>query len=271
MPTRMLRDCTDSAAVNSLSWQAEVFFYRLIMKADDFGLYYADPMLLKSYLFPRRDIRTADISRWIAECVTAGLIVSYVGADGKPYAAIRKFRQRTRAKKSSFPFPPEGDVGGHMTDTCLTHDGHVPDACPPETETNIRETINRTFGDKSPHVLPGAGAAGSPGMSSRQQPESRIYFDYAGDSRIHGISEELLKRWQENFPALDVNAELKSASAWLDANRKNRKTDVKRFLVNWLKRAQDRAPRHSSSEAPDLRHFDPRNPSTWRNYEEEKS
>ena len=73
--------------------------------------------------------------------------------------------------------------------------------------------------------------------------DEKIFFDYNGDAKIHGITEQQLKLWKENFPAINVETELKSASAWLDANRKNRKTDVKRFLVNWLKRSQDRAPR----------------------------
>ena len=77
------------------------------MKVDDYGRYYGDAQLLKSYLFPRKDVRTADISRWVAECETSGLIVCYVGADGKPYAAIRNFNQRMRAKKSRFPAPPD--------------------------------------------------------------------------------------------------------------------------------------------------------------------
>lgn len=121
MPNRILRDCTDSESVNKLSWQAEVTFYRLIMKCDDFGRYYADPILLKSYLFPRKDIRTADISRWLSECERSGLIVCYVGADGKPYAAIRKFNQRKRIMQSKFPEPPEAD-DGQMTGACLTDD-----------------------------------------------------------------------------------------------------------------------------------------------------
>lgn len=79
--------------------------------------------------------------------------------------------------------------------------------------------------------------SGSPG---RRKPE-KIFFDYDGDSKLHGITPEQIAYWQEMYPALDVEAELKKASSWLDGNRKNRKTDVKRYLVNWLSRAQDRA------------------------------
>lgn len=102
-----------------------------------------------------------------------------------------------------------------------------------EQKADIKDT-----GDKSPVSSPKP----EPGNSGKRTPE-KIFFDYDGDARIHGITKEQLDLWKENFPAVDVETELKSASAWLDGNRKNRKTDVKRFLVNWLKRQQDRAPR----------------------------
>ena len=69
----------------------------------------------------------------------------------------------------------------------------------------------------------------------------KIYFDYEGDAKIHGITYKQLARWKEQCPAIDVEAEIKSASVWLDGNRKNRKTDVRRFLTNWLIRKQDQA------------------------------
>jgi len=90
----------------------------------------------------------------------------------------------------------------------------------------------------------------TPGNPGRRTGYSKIYFSYDGDAKIHGITPELLAYWSETYPAIDVEAELKAASAWLDANRKNRKTDVKRFLVNWLKRTQDRAPRVANQPEP---------------------
>ena len=76
MPNRILRPWVDSEAVNSLTEAGEVFFIRLIMCADDYGRFYGSPQLLKSYLYPLKDKRVADISRLIAECVKAGLIAA---------------------------------------------------------------------------------------------------------------------------------------------------------------------------------------------------
>ena len=102
-----------------------------------------------------------------------------------------------------------------------------------------KEKTREFLTDSAESVSPEPGNPGNPG---KRTPE-KIFFDYDGDARIHGITQQQLDLWKENFPAVDVETELKSASAWLDGNRKNRKTDVKRFLVNWLKRQQDRAPR----------------------------
>ena len=106
MAERLFRSCLTSRRVNGVSLQAEVCFYRMIQAADDYGILPADDYLLKTTLFPIRNIRTADIARWFAECEQAGLIASYDGADGHRYASIRNFDQRLAFKKRRYPAPP---------------------------------------------------------------------------------------------------------------------------------------------------------------------
>jgi len=62
------------------------------------------------------------------------------------------------------------------------------------------------------------------------------------------VSESQVGKWQEYFPAIDVKEQIKMAHSWLDANPKNQKRDVKRFLNNWLMRNQERA--RANSKAP---------------------
>lgn len=110
MPNRILRDCTDSEKINQLDAYAERFFYRLIMIVDDYGRFYAHPGLLKAKMFPflLDKIREADISRWKAECLKAGLIALYEIA-GKEYLQIEDFRQRLDKAKEKFPSPISGN------------------------------------------------------------------------------------------------------------------------------------------------------------------
>lgn len=212
---------------------AEALFVRLIMKADDYGRYFGNPQLLKSYLYPLKDIRVADISRWCAECADAGLIAIYE-VDGKRYIEIQNFGQRLRQKSDSrFPSPPTNDGNMRSCDSNTpTNDGNM------RLEVEARsEKIEVDFFDKKSPSSPKPEKSGASGAAL----SGKIFFDYEGDCKIHGITPEQLTRWREQFPALDVDAELKAASAWLDGNRKHRKNDVRRFLTNWLIRKQDSA------------------------------
>lgn len=107
MPARLLREgILDSDAVNQLTADEEVFYRRLMSVVDDFGRFDARPAVLRSRLYPLKvsDLREADISRWIAACVKAGLIALYEVA-GKQYILFHKLGE-PRAKSSKYPDPP---------------------------------------------------------------------------------------------------------------------------------------------------------------------
>lgn len=108
MPNRTIRDFTDSEKVNGLSWKAECFFVRLMMKADDFGSFHANAKLLKANLFPHKvdDISDEEITEWKNECEKANLIVLYT-ANKKQYLRILEFGQRLRNMRNKFPEPEE--------------------------------------------------------------------------------------------------------------------------------------------------------------------
>lgn len=65
------------------------------------------------------------------------------------------------------------------------------------------------------------------------------------DGSYYCVSRDKADMWQRAYPAVQVDTEILQAAAWCEANPKNRKTrsGIERFLVNWLKRAQDSAPR----------------------------
>lgn len=107
MAKRLLRDWTDSEPMDSLSFEAEVFFTRLIMKADDYGSFHANPKLLKAALFPLKDTVTFRmIGKWVFECVEARLIFPYE-VNGKEYIRIIQFGQRLQNMRNAHPHPTE--------------------------------------------------------------------------------------------------------------------------------------------------------------------
>ncbi|MCU7560048.1 hypothetical protein N4T42_07070 [Riemerella anatipestifer] len=144
MPNRIIRDWTDSERINELSFQAEVLFTRLLMKADDLGGYHANPRLIKAFCFPLKNIRESDITRWLDELVSAGIIALY-NADNKPYLHIINFGQRLRQVKPKFPKIPEKELNEFMSATCQ----QPVSGSPPETETETEESGNNTTPQKS--------------------------------------------------------------------------------------------------------------------------
>ena len=169
MPNRILRDWTDSERVNELSFPAEVFFVRLIMKADDYGRYHGSPQLLKSYLYPLRDVRAADITRWCAECADAGLIVVY-NVSGKQYIEIPRFGQRLRLRNDSkYPPPP---------DDCRAVAEQMTVACPSNGSQMTARSEKREARSEKERVKPQAavpddgGAADAGGGHAPRFPES---------------------------------------------------------------------------------------------------
>lgn len=110
MPNRYIReDAIESEAVNSLGWQAEVFYRRLLNKVDDFGYYTANISLLRANIFPLQisKVSDTDVAKLLLECEKAGLVSSWAETEnGRKYLAIHKWEQG-RALKSKYPHPPD--------------------------------------------------------------------------------------------------------------------------------------------------------------------
>lgn len=83
------------------------------------------------------------------------------------------------------------------------------------------------------------------------------------------ISEADVAEWSEAFPAVNVRQQLAAMRSWLNANPKNRKTGkgMKRFVVSWLTRDQDRGGGrqhpHPQSQSPPR----PQSPSMQRHHD----
>ena len=63
------------------------------------------------------------------------------------------------------------------------------------------------------------------------------------DGSTYTVTADQLKRFQESYRGLDVVSEVRKAREWLLANPSRRKLDCHRFLVNWLNRAHELAPK----------------------------
>ena len=159
MPNREIRaGIKDSEAVDLLTAAAEVFFYRLMLTVDDYARFYANPAILRAYLYPLKidRIKEAYVNASLHLCVKAGLIDLYK-VDGKSYLQIRNFKQRMRAAVSKFPAPdgqmlltdsknPSFEQGqalndGQTPDKKRAEAGH--DAGPPPSESESESESNK--------------------------------------------------------------------------------------------------------------------------------
>lgn len=63
------------------------------------------------------------------------------------------------------------------------------------------------------------------------------------DKTEFGITEEDVSGWKAAYPAVDVMQEIHEMRAWLEANptHKKTRTGIRRFIVSWLSREQDKA------------------------------
>lgn len=112
MPNRILKEsiCA-SENIDQLSQFAEITFYRLMVNCDDYGRMDARPKILKSRLFPLKEVSNDQITGALGELQKAELITAY-SVDGKPYLQMRTWdkHQQVRAKKSKYPSPDDKDM-----------------------------------------------------------------------------------------------------------------------------------------------------------------
>lgn len=156
MANRILRDWTDSKTISGLSWQGEVLFTRLIMKADDYGNFHADPQMIKSLCFPRKDdIRSAEIDRWLKELEAAEIIRTYP-AKGDVFLHIINFGQEQRLRNTKRKYPPEPEHFASAGENLP----QVAASCRelrPETKRNEEETkmkMNSEIPSPPPEIIP---------------------------------------------------------------------------------------------------------------------
>lgn len=236
MPSRVIRaGINTSERVNLLEAQEEVFYRRLLLEVDDHGLLDARPLLLRSRLYPLRAdrVREADISRWLAACQTAGLILLYESS-GKPYLKALDTRWIARSSPK-YPLPPDGLVNGCAQLQTSVHN------C--DRLTSLVSRLSKSSIEKSsePDGVPANSLP--PSLAS---PDVFPNFSTVGGKRsaakVWTLTDAQIAEWTEVFPAVDVAAECREAWAWVRTNPSKRKTaaGMPDFLRRWLAKCQDR-------------------------------
>lgn len=112
MPNRILKESIcSSETIDALTPFEETFFYRLIVNCDDYGCFDARVKILKSRLFPLKDIRDKQIEDALSKLSLLGIVTIYE-YEGRPYLQLIKWElhQQIRAKNSKYPKPGDNGV-----------------------------------------------------------------------------------------------------------------------------------------------------------------
>jgi predicted phage replisome organizer len=79
-----------------------------------------------------------------------------------------------------------------------------------------------------------------PPLSTRAVPKPKLFYSF-DESLWYGIDDAQVALWAEAYPAVDIDLELRQMGEWCKSNgARGRKHDWRKFIVNWLKRSQDR-------------------------------
>ena len=115
-----------------------------------------------------------------------------------------------------------------------------------------RVPASRRSGEVRANVAGSSGVPTGPSVVRRSSTSPVVRFEGQGFQ----VLPERLEYWQGVYAAADVAAELRAAHAWLLANPTRRPRNLERFLVGWLKRAQDQArPRRETFEERQQRYL----------------
>lgn len=98
-----------SQKVNKISEGAENLYYRILLLVDDYGRYYADPDIIKSYCYPKRKVPISIIKKRLIELINIRLIKTYKD-NGEEYLEFVNFRKYQKFRsdirlREDFPKP----------------------------------------------------------------------------------------------------------------------------------------------------------------------
>lgn len=177
---------------------AELFLFRLGLKADKNGVYHGEPDVIRAAVYPMQCSRRrlSDVARYRDKLAKAGLVRLWTASDGRPYVQILNFRQKTQHERALFPLPPgEPDDTGQES---LGLEDPPPPADPPKKKQS------KVKGEAAPRPTTPA-------------PDSQ---------------EEWLQRLRAAWPHLDLGQELTKAHR--NRSLQGKKLERYWFETHWL-------------------------------------
>ncbi len=143
MPTRFIKEsCRSSKNLDAVTDFEERLFWRLLTTADDFGRFLADPELVRSACFPRRDrLPIQKLVDALAGLTRHHLIILYSVKDRQygQFCTFNEHQGKPRSRKSKYPAPLDTSLHADASRCTQMHAdalGH------PDTDTDTNTDLN---------------------------------------------------------------------------------------------------------------------------------
>lgn len=223
-----------------------IAFVGLFTCCDREGRFKWRPRALKLDVLPYDMI---DFSRVLDALTTRGFVVKYE-VNGEAFGEIPSFKRHqtinNKEGASEIPAPPEktstynkDSREGDATGTREPREGHAT-----QGEGKGKEGKEDSAELDPPNSTPTPPADLDLIGDSQGQIEALVNIPL-NDGTEYPVTQAMVDEWVLTYPAVDVLQKLREMRAWCLANKANRKTlrGVDAFIVRWLSKEQDRAPR----------------------------
>ena len=261
-----------SLQVAELSLIGQVLFDRMPAHADHQGRSPGDPRKVKAIVIPLIETSLKEVAEQLQKMHDLGLIIRYEVGGERFIQLVSwwKFQDRRFAHPSKYPAPEgwkdrlrfhhpvthklieinwEGRYaepresgrkdptqGGYIGDLHRnpTQGAYETKECAPSASDTASDTACKNQG-QSPSA---AAREKKPSAPPHTETDGK-YFDRL-DAFFNALENGSLEEWRAAYPAIPIEAELLRAKVWLKGNPEKRKKNLRRFVVAWLARAQEK-------------------------------
>lgn len=212
MPNRILKEsiCTNEQ-IDKLSPFDEIVFYRLIVNADDYGIFDGRPSILRSRLFPLKDIRNSQIENAIHNLASVELVSTYE-VDGKPFVRLLGWErnQQMRARKSKYP-GPDGKHFNH--DTVCNHLKSDDFKCPRNPIQSESESKSESKSESNPDDRAREASNGKASAPAKPTRHKHGFYKNVllSDEELEKLKAEFPTDWADRIERLSDYIESKGA------------------------------------------------------------
>lgn len=228
----------DSDAFLDMPLSTQSLYFHLSMRADDDGFINNPKKIQRMIGASDDDLKLLIVKNFIIPFESGIVVIKH----WKIHNYIRNDRYKETVYQEERALLAEKENKAYTLDTAGIPSG-IPSGTQAvyQTETQVRLGQDR-IGKVS---LDQEYTGGSSAVPSDNPPENCPVYLPLIDGSEYGVKQSDIDEWGKAFPAVNIMTELHKMKAWLDANPKNRKTSrgIKKFIIGWLGRTQDKAPR----------------------------